>query len=84
MCYSCELRAPIISEESLYHPSTQSPSICSDQGRADNDRVLVRPKPGVFDAECREIVPSDSVDGKTLGFSNLPIISIKDFTCDEF
>lgn len=76
MCYSCELRVPIILEGSLYHLSTQNPSICGGQGSADNDRVLVRPKPGVFDGECREIVSSDSVDGNTLGFGNYPIIPI--------
>jgi len=65
-----------MSEGSLYHPSTQNPSVCGNQGRTDNDRVFVRPKPGVFDRECREIVPSDSVDGKTLGFGNHPIIPI--------
>ena len=54
----------------------QNPSVCSDQGRADDDRVLVRPKSGVFDRECREIVPFDAVDEKTLGFGNHPIISI--------
>ena len=37
------------------------------------------PKPGVFDRELGEIVPSDSIDRKALGFGNHPVISIEDF-----
>ena len=79
MCYQyCELESSpmIFGVIVFYHSNTQDPSVCGDQGCADEDRVLVSPEPGVFDRESREIVPSDSIDRKTLGFGNHPIIPI--------